>query len=163
VAAEVIGTAVKAVRSRFGHDSDDAAAGSAELGVIAVAFDLELLNRIKGWVNKNSAVRSHVYVVGAIYQEQVCIRDAAADGDVGAAIEAFLVVAKAGINLHARNQRKQLGKAPAIERQLRDLTARNRAAKFSTGELNLVPVGDYFDRRFGGPDAQFGVNRQVVV
>ena len=67
VAAEVIGATVKIVGSRLGNDSDDAAAGSAELGVIAVPLNLEFLNRIKGGVNKNSAVRSYVNVVGAIH------------------------------------------------------------------------------------------------
>src|SRR5207244_13555192 len=151
------------VGSRLGNDGDDAAASPAEFGVIAVALDLEFLNGVQRGVYKNGAVRSHVHVVGAIHQEQVGIRGAAADGDVGAAIEALLVVAEAGINLYARNQREQLGEAPAIERQFGDLIAFNGTAQFSTGQLNMVGRGLHFDRLSGGPDRQFGVEREVVV
>src|SRR5207253_8603560 len=89
-AAEVIGAAVKIVRPRLGDQGDDASAGSAELGAIAVPLDLELLDGVEGGVNKDGAIRSYVDVVGAIDQKQIRIRRAAADGNVRAVVEAFL-------------------------------------------------------------------------
>ena len=122
---------MKIVGSRLGDNGDDAAPGPAELGVIAVPLDLELLDGVQRGVNKDGAVRPYVDVVGAIHQKQVCIRGAAADGDVRAAVQPFLVVAEALIRLYARNQGKQLGEASAVERQLGDLSAFNRATQFS--------------------------------
>ena len=104
------------VRSGFSHDSDDAATGPAELRVVTVPLDFELLNRVKGRINENCTARSHVNVVGAIHQKQVGIRSAAADRDVCAAVEPFFVVAEASISRYAGNQSKQLRKASAVER-----------------------------------------------
>src|SRR5262249_15509517 len=116
VAAEIIGAAVKIIRSRFGHDGDNAASGSTKLGVIAVPLDFELLNRIKGRIDEDGAVRAYIDVVGAIHKKEIGIRGAAADGDVRAAVQAFLVIAEAGVNLNTRNQRQQLGEAAPVER-----------------------------------------------
>src|SRR5712691_555599 len=105
VAAEVIGAAVKIVGARLGDDADYASGSPAELGAVAVPLNLELLNRVKGGVNKERAIRSYVYVVGSIHKPQVRIRSTAADGDVRAAVEAFLVVTKTTIDRDAGNQR----------------------------------------------------------
>src|SRR5262245_29459514 len=105
---------MKIIGSRLGDESHNTATGSAKLGVVAVAFYLEFLNGINRRINKNGPARSHIDIVGAIYQKQICIRSAATDGDIRAAIQSFFVVAEPIIDLDARNESEQLGEAPAI-------------------------------------------------
>src|SRR6266567_4612750 len=106
VAAEVISAAVQTIRPRLRDQGDYASASSAELGAIAVPLDFELLNGVKGRVNKDRAIGTYVDVVGAIHQKQDRIRRTAADGNVRSTVKAFLVVRKAIINLHAGNRQE---------------------------------------------------------
>ena len=47
VSAGVVGAAVKVVSPRLAHKADYASARSAKLGVVAIALDLELLDRVE--------------------------------------------------------------------------------------------------------------------
>ena len=70
-AAEVEDAAVELVGAAAGHDVDLGARGLAELGAVAVAMDLELLDGLHGRVDEDRAVRPHVVVVGAVHRPQV--------------------------------------------------------------------------------------------
>jgi hypothetical protein len=147
VAPEVEGAAVERVLAAAGDDVDLRARGLAELGAVAVAMDLELLDGLDRGVDEDRAVAADVVVVGAVDRPHVGVDRAPGDGEVDAAHEALVGDVEARLGLaDAGHQQRELDEVAAVERQLADLLAGDEAGDVAALGLHLDGGGLDADR-----------------
>ena len=127
--AELVGAAAR-------DDVDLRAARAAELGPVAVAQDLELLDRVERRVHEDRAVRPDVVVVGAVHRPQVRRDIAAAHRQVGSAEQPLVLHVEGVGRAHAGHERRELEEVAAVERQLARLSAGDDARQVATKDLH---------------------------
>ncbi len=115
-----------------------AAAGAAELRAVAVAQDLELLDRLERGIDEDRAVGADVVVVGAVDRPHVRGDVAAAHRQVGAAQQPLVLDVQEVRRADARHQRGELQEVAAVERQLADLLAGDEAGDVAADRLTGV-------------------------
>ncbi len=135
-AAEVEAAAAELVRAAAGDDVDLRAAGLAELRAVAVAQDLELLDRLDRRVDEDRAVRADVVVVRAVDRPEIRGDVAAADREVRAAEQALVLDVEEIGGAHAGHQRGELQEVAAVQRQLADLLSGDHAGDVAAEHLD---------------------------
>ena len=70
---------MKFIAAALGNDADLTTSRLAKLRAVAVALNLELIDRIHGGEDKDGAVRADIVIVCAVHQPEVRIHCAAAD------------------------------------------------------------------------------------
>ena len=73
---------MKVIGTTLGNDADLATSRLAKLCAVAVALNLEFINRVHGWENEDGPVGADVVIVRAVHQPKVRIDCAAADGKI---------------------------------------------------------------------------------
>jgi hypothetical protein len=118
---------VELVGARLGDHVDDAAAGAADLGLIAVGVDLELLNGIlreavriaSGSGAAGGLAEEYVVAVGSVHQQRVRRAALAAEGEVAGA---------RGVAHNARREHGEVQKVAAVDREIGNLAAADGGA-----------------------------------
>ena len=124
VTDEVEPATAELVRAAAGHDVDLRAAGAAELGAVAVAENLELLDGFERGVQQHRGVIAEIIVVCAVHGPQVSSHTAAADRHVGSSEQPLVLDVEEIVLAHARHERRQLQEVAPVQRELaRLLTA----------------------------------------
>ena len=162
IAPEVVGAASELVAAALGDDIDLGAAGAGILRSIAVARNLELLDAIDGGIDQDGALRANIVVAGAVNPPLVGIGRRATERDVDAGEEPFVLIVETGIDRRPRQQRGQLHKVAAVQRQLAHLLAQHGVG--DCAGLGLDQHGRGFHIHILGADAylQLHVERSGI-
>jgi len=152
---EVVGAAAR-------DHVDLRAAGAAELRAVAVAVNLELLDRVHRRVDEDRTVAADVVVVGAVDRPHVRRDRAAADGQVGAAEQPLVLDVQEVRRADAGHQERELQEVAAVERKIADLLTRDETGDVATDRLHLVRVGFDGDLLFDLTGRELDVHRAVL-
>ena len=124
------------VGTRSSDDVDLGPGGATEFRAVAVAVDLELVDRIDGGEYQDGPVRAHVVVVGPVHHPEVAAQPAAAHGQLDARHEPSVFRVETIALADTGHQRPELQEIATVERELSDLLPRHEARHFAANGLN---------------------------
>ena len=136
VTDEVEPAAAELVRAAAGHDVDLRAAGAAELGAVAVAENLELLDGFERGVHQHRGVSAEIVVVCTVHGPQVRRHTAAADRQESPSEQPLVLDVEEIVLAHARHERRQLHEVAPVERELARLLAGDDARDVTADHLD---------------------------
>ena len=168
VTQEFPGGAVELVRAGLRDDVDDPSQRAADLGLVVVRLDLELLDSVDDGRHRIGAGEGAL-VVDPVEHEEVAAVVLAVDRreDEGGArrrgrAESARVLRDAD-GRNTRGQSQQLGEVPPVQRQVRYLLPRDGSAQLGRGALDLSAHSLYLDLLVDLPDLEAQVKSGRLV